>query len=344
MSSLTNDEIKKLLQKLRQRPENKTCIDCNTKNPDWVSVPFGVWVCIECSGAHRKLGTHITFVRSPTLDDRWTPEQYKSMELGGNNKARVFFQKNGISEKKIPQKYSGSPAKLYKKELKNLVEKDLDIKKETDETEDFEPKSAPAKLSNDNFDFMESVKEESEKQQFKIVQREKSEKIVIQKKKPSPNLTPKRSLTPTIQSSKKQEDEDINEDVDEEDDWNNSWGEEKKKNKNKNENWDDWDNDGWNNDKEKEKKNPTKYVGIGSRDSNNIDYEQLERLKRKKRQQQEGFLDMSNDDKLEYVKELGNTISEKTVEYGSTVYSTVSDYSEQASEAVGNWFSGLMSQ
>ena len=46
------------------------------------------------------------------------------MELGGNNKARVFFQKNGILEKKIPQKYISSPAKTFKKELKNLVEKE----------------------------------------------------------------------------------------------------------------------------------------------------------------------------------------------------------------------------
>jgi hypothetical protein len=57
---------------------------------------------------------------------------------------------------------------------------------------------------------------------------------------------------------------------------------------------------------------------------------------------------MSNEDKLEYVKEsateLGATISEKTVEYSTTVYNTVSDYSGQAGEAIGNWFSGLMSQ
>jgi hypothetical protein len=74
-----------------------------------------------------------------------------------------------------------------------------------------------------------------------------------------------------------------------------------------------------------------------------VDYEQLERIRRKKKSQ-EYFMDMSNEDKLEYVKEsateLGATISEKTVE----VYNTVSDYSGQAGEAIGNWFSGLMSQ
>jgi hypothetical protein len=52
-------------------------------------------------------------------------EQYKLMELGGNNKAKNYFQKNGIATKKIPQKYISSSAKLYKKELQHLVEQEF---------------------------------------------------------------------------------------------------------------------------------------------------------------------------------------------------------------------------
>ena len=38
-------------------------------DPDWASVNFGVLVCIECSGIHRNLGTHLSRIRSLELDD-----------------------------------------------------------------------------------------------------------------------------------------------------------------------------------------------------------------------------------------------------------------------------------
>ena len=50
---------------------NGFCADCSRANPEWVSVNIGVVVCTECCGVHRGLGTHISKMRSLTLDKVW---------------------------------------------------------------------------------------------------------------------------------------------------------------------------------------------------------------------------------------------------------------------------------
>lgn len=38
-------------------------------DPGWTDVRFGVFICIECSGIHRGLGSHLAQVKSLTLDE-----------------------------------------------------------------------------------------------------------------------------------------------------------------------------------------------------------------------------------------------------------------------------------
>uniref|UniRef100_A0A7S3G4X4 Uncharacterized protein n=1 Tax=Palpitomonas bilix TaxID=652834 RepID=A0A7S3G4X4_9EUKA len=54
---------------VRLNPDNLHCADCGASDPDWVSINLGAVICLDCSGVHRSLGTHISKVRSATLDD-----------------------------------------------------------------------------------------------------------------------------------------------------------------------------------------------------------------------------------------------------------------------------------
>jgi len=85
------DQQQKILANLLAYPENKECADCKAKGPRWASVNLGVFVCITCSGIHRAMGTHISKVRSVSLD-KWLPEHVKTMQEVGNGKAQEIWE------------------------------------------------------------------------------------------------------------------------------------------------------------------------------------------------------------------------------------------------------------
>ncbi|KAI9794877.1 MAG: hypothetical protein M1816_003006 [Peltula sp. TS41687] len=62
---------------------NDRCADCQTRNPGWASWNLGVFLCMRCATIHRKLGTHISKVKSLAMDN-WTNEQVENMKRTGN--------------------------------------------------------------------------------------------------------------------------------------------------------------------------------------------------------------------------------------------------------------------
>nr|XP_009684088.1 PREDICTED: arf-GAP with GTPase, ANK repeat and PH domain-containing protein 1 isoform X5 [Struthio camelus australis] len=92
-SRLTSQNEAMALQSIRNTRGNSHCVDCEAQNPDWASLNLGALMCIECSGIHRNLGTHLSRVRSLDLDD-WPIELIKVMSSIGNELANSVWEES----------------------------------------------------------------------------------------------------------------------------------------------------------------------------------------------------------------------------------------------------------
>ncbi|KAL0481295.1 stromal membrane-associated protein [Acrasis kona] len=98
---------------IRSQPSNSVCCDCESKDlPTWASTNIGCFLCIQCSGVHRSLGTHISKIKSLTLD-LWTESEVASM------KGNLFV--NQVYEANVPVTYpkplSSPDVNDYRKEF-----------------------------------------------------------------------------------------------------------------------------------------------------------------------------------------------------------------------------------
>ncbi|KAK3372465.1 hypothetical protein B0H63DRAFT_527307 [Podospora didyma] len=113
----------KLLQMLRENDQgNAWCADCGSNNKvDWVSLNLAIIVCIECSGIHRSLGTHISKVRSLTLDTTsFTPDIIELLLLVGNRVSNMVF------EAKLDHALKPTPQATREQRLKFITAKYVD--------------------------------------------------------------------------------------------------------------------------------------------------------------------------------------------------------------------------
>jgi len=101
--------FQKRIKRVLNRQENKICLDCSRPNPRWASIitlppptdrptdtstddfSFGGFCCLECSGAHRTLGTHLNFVRSVDFDSL-KEREVQILEATGNAAVNSIFE------------------------------------------------------------------------------------------------------------------------------------------------------------------------------------------------------------------------------------------------------------
>lgn len=96
---------------------NRICADCGaTEQVDWISINLLIVFCIQCSSAHRSLGTSISKVRSLTLDS-FGPEHRVLITQINNHRM------NELYESRLPANLKPSPNTDHESRLKFITDK-----------------------------------------------------------------------------------------------------------------------------------------------------------------------------------------------------------------------------
>ncbi|KAF2112448.1 hypothetical protein BDV96DRAFT_580751 [Lophiotrema nucula] len=86
---------KALQELIKSVPGNGQCADCGARNPGWASWSLGIFLCMRCAALHRKLGTHISKVKSLSMD-KWDNAQVDNMKRIGNVESNKAYNPRNV--------------------------------------------------------------------------------------------------------------------------------------------------------------------------------------------------------------------------------------------------------
>ncbi|KAF2740413.1 ArfGap-domain-containing protein [Polyplosphaeria fusca] len=84
-----------LQELIKTVPGNGVCADCGNRNPGWASWSLGIFLCMRCATLHRKLGTHISKVKSLSMD-KWDNSQVDNMKRIGNTESNKSYNPRNV--------------------------------------------------------------------------------------------------------------------------------------------------------------------------------------------------------------------------------------------------------
>ncbi|SJX63269.1 related to AGE2-ADP-ribosylation factor and GTPase activating protein effector [Sporisorium reilianum f. sp. reilianum] len=135
-SKAAQERQQRILLDLARQPGNDVCADCKGRAPRWASWNLGIFICVQCAGVHRKMGVHISKVKSITLDT-WTREQVDSMKQMGNVKSNRKYNPDEMRNR--------PPTNMEESERDSELEKYIRRKYEFRRFMDGRPPPVPSK-------------------------------------------------------------------------------------------------------------------------------------------------------------------------------------------------------
>ena len=89
---MASKKLEERVKNLQKQPENKVCFDClKTGLQPAVCLPFGIFICTNCSGVHRQFNGHHVHTISMTT---WDEKKVQTLEQNGNVKAKAYWLAN----------------------------------------------------------------------------------------------------------------------------------------------------------------------------------------------------------------------------------------------------------